>query len=114
MGDDPLRRLRDGALRDRERIEAEPPGGFAKSGRVGERGEGRKAAQLAARESAIRDGALHESDDLAWIRAAAKADAGDDHGFTTTHCVTGIAARQPCRVPTRSSRERAMRRMAPP
>jgi hypothetical protein len=28
--------------------------------------------------------------------------------------VTGIAARQPCRVPTRSSRERAMRRMAPP
>ena len=36
-------------------------------------------------------------------------DAGDDHGFVQTHCVTGIAARQPVLPPTASAREMAMR-----
>ena len=32
--------------------------------------------------------------------AASAADACDDHGFTQTHCVTGMAGRQPVLLPT--------------
>ena len=40
--------------------------------------------------------------------------AGDDHGLAQTHCVTGIAGRQPVMPPTGSARDSAMRTSSPP
>ncbi len=52
--------------------------------------------------------------DLRGRRALAAADAGHDHGFTHTHCVTGMPNRHPVLPPTRSAREMAMRVSVPP
>ena len=46
--------------------------------------------------------------------AAPASDAGDDHGLTHDHWVTGIAGRQPVLSPTASAREIAMRINSPP
>ena len=52
--------------------------------------------------------------DLLGRRALAAADPRHDHGFTHTHCVTGMAGRHPVLPPTLSAREMAMRASVPP
>ena len=52
--------------------------------------------------------------DVGRRRALSASDAGDDHGFTQIHCVTGIAGRQPVLPPTGSARDTAMRISSPP
>ena len=52
--------------------------------------------------------------DVGRRRAASASDAGGDHGFVQTHCVTGSAARQPVLPPTAPAREMAMRINSPP
>ncbi len=89
-------------------------GGFRESGQGGKRLDGCKPAQLIRPKRRLPQRVLHEEHDLVGSSAAPESYTGRDHGFVTTHCVTGIAARQPCMPPTRSRREIARRRIAPP
>ena len=89
-------------------------GGFGESGQGGKGLDGCKPAQLIKPKRRLLQRLLYEEHDLVGSNAAPESYTGRDHGFVTTHCVTGIAARQPCMPPTGSRRETAKRRIAPP
>ena len=104
----------EGGFGHRHRRHVELARRFLECRRLGERRDGREPVQCIARKRRALKRQLHESHDLVCGDAAPESDPCHDHGFVTTHCVTGIAARQPCMPPTGSRRETARRRMAPP
>ena len=109
------RRRRGGLLRSRShRLHGEPARRLAEGRDAGERVERREPSQRLARETGAPERRFHERHDLLRRGVPAKSHPRDDHRFVTIHCVTGIAARQPCMPPTRSSRKSAKRRIAPP
>ena len=101
-------------LLDGYRVNRKSAGGFDKSRKRRERGYRRELSQRTARERSTFESLLHESHDLIGGNASPESDTRHDHGFVTTHCVTGMAARQPCMPPTGSRRETARRRSMPP
>ena len=108
------RRRGEGGFGHRHRRHVEPARRFLERRRLGERRDGREPVQCIARKGRALKRQLHESHDLVCGDAAPESHPCHDHGFVTTHCVTGIAARQPCMPPTGSRRETARRRMVPP
>ena len=75
---------------------------------------GGQPVDLAARQAMRGQCGIDRRDHLRRRHAFAAADAGDDHGFTHDHCVTGIAGRHPCIEPTGEARDTAMRTSSPP